>query len=113
MAHKRDAEFIQKTHNTARFFTENRNISWILLIAVILWGVYAYLNIPKRKDPVIPVRVATAITPWPGVIAEKVEQLVTRQVEQKIAENSALQKSDPASFGIKSITMHGLSMVQV
>jgi len=113
MAHKSDAVFIRNTHNTARFFTENRNISWILLIAVILWGVYAYLNIPKRKDPVIPVRIATAITPWPGVTAEKVEQLVTRQVERKIAENSALQKSDPASFGIKSTTLNGLSMVQV
>ena len=113
MAYRSDDEIIQKTHNIARFFTENRNISWILLIAVILWGIYAYLNIPKRKDPVIPVRVATAITPWPGVIAEKVEQLVTRQVEQKIAENSAIHKSDPASFGIKSITIPGLSMVQV
>ncbi|MCP4626712.1 MAG: efflux RND transporter permease subunit [bacterium] len=113
MAHQSDAEIIQKTHNVARFFTENRNISWVLLIAVILWGTYAYLNIPKRKDPVIPVRIATAVTPWPGVIAEKVEQLVTRPVEQKIAENSALHKSDPAGFGIKSITLHGLSMVQV
>lgn len=113
MVHKQDDEFIEKTHNIARFFTENRSISWILLITVILWGLYAYLNIPKRKDPVIPVRVATAITPWPGIIAEKVEQLVTRPVEQKIAENSALHKDDPASFGIKSITLNGLSMVQV
>jgi multidrug efflux pump subunit AcrB len=44
-----------RTHNTTRFFTENRTISWILLLAVILWGIYGYLHMPKRKDPDIPV----------------------------------------------------------
>ena len=99
--------------NAARFFTENRQISWVLLVAVILWGVYGYASIPKRKDPLIPVRVATAITPWPGVSAEKVEQLVTRPVEQKIAENSAVHQPDPASYGIKSTTITGLSIIQI
>ena len=48
-------------HNTARFFTENRHVSWVLLIAVVVWGIYGYLNIPQRKDPDIPVRLAVAI----------------------------------------------------
>ncbi|HEX8618245.1 MAG TPA: hypothetical protein VF911_11720, partial [Thermoanaerobaculia bacterium] len=63
---------IEKTHNTARVFTEQRHISWVLLVAVVLWGVYGYLNMPKRKDPEVPVRLAVALTPWPGVSAEKV-----------------------------------------
>ena len=36
MVRASDAELIQRTHNTTRFFTENRTIAWILLLAVIL-----------------------------------------------------------------------------
>ena len=37
---------------------------------------------PKRKDPDIPVRIALAVCPWPGIPADKVEELVTRKIEQ-------------------------------
>ena len=35
MAHRTDEDLIQNEHNTARFFVENRQISWILLIATV------------------------------------------------------------------------------
>src|SRR5262245_9469157 len=113
MAHKSDSEIIEHTHNTARFFTENRQISWVVLVAVVLWGIYGYLKMPKRKDPDIPVRVATAVTSWPGVKAEKVEQLVTRRVEQKIAENLWVREPGAYDYGIKSVSLDGLSIVFV
>ncbi len=40
MAHKTDNWFIQNTHNTARFFTENRHISWMVLAATVIWGIF-------------------------------------------------------------------------
>ena len=103
MAHKSDAEIIGTTHNSARFFTENRHVSWVVLIGVILWGIYGYTTMPKRKDPIITARIAVAICPWPGVNAEKVEQLVTRPIEERIAESSALRRAGSGTdFGIKS-----------
>ena len=30
MSHKSEAEYIEKTHNTARFFTEHRQVSMVL-----------------------------------------------------------------------------------
>src|SRR5215467_11695285 len=113
MAHISDAEHIAKTHNTARFFTEHRQISWVALLAVILWGVYGYMHMPRRKDPEIPVRIAVALCPWPGVVAEKVEQLVTRPIEQTIAENSNIHPSNLSDYGIKSTTLPGLAIVNV
>lgn len=104
---------ITETRNTARFFTENRHISWILLFAVFIWGAYGYLSMPKAKDPEIPVRVATAITSWPGADATKIEQLITRQVEGKVAESSTLQETSPSKFAIKSLSMPNLSVVQI
>ncbi|HXU08106.1 MAG TPA: efflux RND transporter permease subunit [Blastocatellia bacterium] len=105
MAHgKTDNEIINKTHNTARFFVEVRQISWVLLIGVLLWGVYAYFSMPQRKDPEIAVRQAVAITPWPGASADKVEQLVTKKIEEQMAANAVVTK-------IESISRTSVSVV--
>lgn len=78
--------------NMARFFVDNKHLSWLALIACIVWGAVGYSGMPMRKDPDIPVRVAVAIIPWPGVSAEKVEQLVTRKIEEKTSENTSIEK---------------------
>jgi len=113
MAHRTDADIIEKTHNTARFFVEHRHIAWVLLIATVLWGWYGYNAMPQRKDPDLPVRVAVALTPWPGVKTQEVEQLVTRPIEEKIAENSYIHPATAADYGIRSITLPGLSIIYV
>ena len=87
-----DQEIVARTHNTARFFTESRHISWVLLVATLAWGVFGYLRMPQRKDPDIPIRMALVLVPWPGISAEKIEQLVTRRIEEKIGENARVEK---------------------
>ena len=92
--------------NISRFFVEHRHISWVMLIAVCVWGVFSYLSMPQRKDPDTPVKTAVAITVWPGATAEQIEQLVTRKVEEKVAQNSNVDK-------IKSISRTNVSIVYV
>ncbi|MEI7635708.1 MAG: efflux RND transporter permease subunit [Syntrophus sp. (in: bacteria)] len=92
MGHLSDEEQIKKTRNVARYFVENRHITWILFFAVILWGIYGYLEMPKRKDPNIAGRVAVVICPWPGASAEKIEQLLARRIEERIAENPKINR---------------------
>jgi multidrug efflux pump len=113
MAHRPDSEIIAHTRNTARFFVENRQIAWVVLAGTLVWGVYGYTNMPQRKDPDIPVRVAVATCQWPGVDAEQVEQLVTRSIEQAIAANPNIYSPRPDNFGIKSMTLPGLAIVHV
>ena len=113
MPHRPDADYIQNERNTARFFVENRQISWILLLATVALGIYGYAKMPKRKDPNIPVRVASVQTQWPGADADQVEQLVTRQIESTIAQNPNIRAPNGGDFGIKSLSMPGLSIVQV
>src|SRR5262245_8467875 len=95
---------IERTHNTARFFTESRQVAWVLLIGTLLWGIYGYIQMPQRKDPEIPIRQALAMCPWPGASAEKIEQLVTRRMEEKIAENVKVEK-------VESNTRTGITAV--
>src|SRR5579863_6804715 len=113
MAHRTDEDLIQNERNTARFFVENRQIAWILLIATVALGIYGYQQMPKRKDPDIPVRVASVITQYPGGTAEQVEQLVTRPIESTIAQNPNIRAPLGGDFGIKSLSMPGISIVQV
>ncbi len=111
--HKSDAEYVATTHNMARYFTEHRQVALILLLATFVWGFFGYQNMPKRKDPNIPVRVASAQCPWPGATAEQVEQLVTRPIEQTVALNSTLKAPSPSDFGIRSLSFPGLSVVYI
>src|SRR5215468_7534822 len=105
MAHRTDPEIVQTTHNTARYFTENRHVAWVLLVATVAWGVLSYVAMPKRKDPEIPVRVAAALVAWPGATAEKIEQLVTRKIEEKIAESSKIEHIDSTTrTGVAVVT---------
>jgi multidrug efflux pump subunit AcrB len=92
--------------NVARFFVENRQIAWVALVATLAWGAFSYQNMPKRKDPDIPVLVAVAICPWPGISADKVEQLVTRKIEEAMAGNTAIDR-------ITSETKDNISVVYV
>src|SRR4029077_6216301 len=113
MAHRTDADYIQNEHGTARFFVENRQVSGILLLATFALGIYGYTQMPKRKDPDIPVRVASVITQWPGATSEQVEQLVTGPIESTLAENPNIRAPKGGDFGIKSLSMPSLSIIQV
>jgi multidrug efflux pump len=99
-----DSETTPPQHSVSRFFVSNQHVSWVLLVGVVAWGIWAYAAMPKRKDPDIPVRQVAVVTPWPGQSAERVEQLVTRKIEERVAQNIRVAE-------ITSTTRPGLSVV--
>ncbi len=92
--------------NISQLFVSKRPIAWTAMISVLVWGIYAYMMMPQRQDPIIPVSTGVVITPYPGAEAEKVEQEVTRKIERKVAENPAVEH-------VKSISRPGISIVYV
>jgi multidrug efflux pump subunit AcrB len=101
-----DTEHVARTRNVSRFFVEHPQIAWVLLIATTLWGIFGYLSMPQRKDPDIAVRQAVALVPWPGASAERVEQLVTKKIEARMAENGHV-------LTIQSTSRTGIAVVNV
>src|SRR3981189_364037 len=113
MAHKSDQERIEQTRNAPRFFVEHPQVSWVLLVGVLIWGWFGYHSMPQRKDPNIPVRVGVASCPWPGATSQQVEQLVTRPIEDTVAQNKTIHAGTPADYGIRSISLPGYSYVYI
>lgn len=113
MSDERDRALIAAPHNAARYAVERRAVSWMLLALTIGFGIWGYRTMPQQKDPTIPVRVALAVTPWPGADARQIEQEVTRAVEQAVAGNPNLHPPEPTKFGLRSWSLPGISLVQI
>lgn len=106
MNHQHDSVDQAHRSNLARFFVRHRQIAWALLASMLAWGVAGYAKMPKRKDPDIPVRVGLAVCPWPGIAADRVEELVTRKMEQAVSGNSKIEK-------VESTTRDGVAVLLV
>jgi multidrug efflux pump subunit AcrB len=104
MAHLSDEQRIRTQRNTARFFTQYPLFAWLLLAATLAWGVFGYLSMPKRKDPDVPIRIALVVCAWPGMSSEKIEQQVTRRIEDKLAENAYIDRLDSTVRTSVSVT---------
>src|SRR5712671_3064880 len=113
MTYKNDQDRIEKAHNAPRFFVEHPQVSWVVLMGVLLWGWFGYHSMPQRKDPDIPVRVAVAFCPWPGATAQQVEQFVTRPIEDTVAENKTIHPAAASDYGVRSVTIPGAAYVYI
>ncbi len=70
------------------------------------WGAVSFVTMPRREDPEFVVRSCVVTTSWPGVPAEKIEQLVTDKIEEQLEQISEVQT-------LKSTTINGLSSITV
>ncbi|WP_406698920.1 efflux RND transporter permease subunit [Singulisphaera sp. Ch08] len=89
---------------TSQYFVYKRPIAWTLLIATILWGIYAYRSMPQRQDPLIQIRSGVVLTWYPGAVAVEVEQEVSRKIEKVMTENPAVEH-------VRSLSQKGQSIV--
>jgi len=90
----------------AQFCVEHREVSWLALVAVLLWGGIAYTRLGQQEDPTIPQRTAMLVTQFPGATASKVEELVSKPIERKISELKSIEEIKTTSRpGISTMTI--------
>ncbi|MBL4623024.1 MAG: efflux RND transporter permease subunit, partial [Immundisolibacteraceae bacterium] len=87
-----------------QFTLQNARFTWLLIIVLIAGGSATYLTQPRQEDPELITRVAQVVTRMPGVAPERIEQLITRPIEERIKTIAEIKQ-------ISSISMTGLSLV--
>lgn len=68
------------------FALKRSRLTMVLLAVILFGGISAYLSLPRSEDPEFTVRTALVITYFPGASPQRVEQLVTDKLEEKIQE---------------------------
>ncbi|MFT5830016.1 MAG: multidrug efflux pump subunit AcrB, partial [Bacteroidia bacterium] len=87
-----------------RFAITNGRFTWLIVISLLLGGISVFFTQPRQEDPEMIIRGAQVTTQMPGLSPEKIEQLITRPIEEAI-------KSIPEIKQIKSLSTTGLSIV--
>ena len=59
----------------------------MLMLIIIIFGLYAWINLPRELTPEIALQSTFVTTIYPGASPEEVEKLVTAPIEDAIEEN--------------------------
>lgn len=85
-------------YQLAQFFVRNRQLSLLLTLASFAFGVLAFLATPKQYNPEITLPAFRITTEFPGASSAEVEQLVTSEIENKLAEIPGVDEITSQSF---------------
>lgn len=92
--------------NITRFAIDNKRITIVVLLLILVIGISTYINMPRDEDPGFTIRTAMIVTQFPGASPERVELLVTDKLEKEIQEMVEIDE-------IRSISKPGVSIVYV
>ena len=67
------------------FFLIRRQFSYLLIVALIGWGVASAVFVRKESAPEVQIPVGVVTTVLPGASAEEVEKLLTNKIEERLA----------------------------
>ncbi len=92
--------------NLTRFALTHRTFVLAATTVLMVFGVAAFRDMPRREDPEIVIRTCVVTTRWPGASAEKVEELVTDPIETELSRIDVVEE-------IRSESRTGVSLVFV
>ncbi|OHU86215.1 MULTISPECIES: efflux RND transporter permease subunit [Pseudoalteromonas] len=92
--------------NITRLALENDRTAWVIFASMLVFGILAFNKMPKDYDPGFIIRTAQVVTYFPGASPQRVEELVTDQIEKVV------QQIPELDF-VKSTSKTGVSIVSV
>ena len=66
------------------FFMRRPTVFWSLMAGILIAGVIAFMQMPKLEDPVVAVKQAMVVVPYPGATAHEVELEVAQVMEDAL-----------------------------
>ncbi len=91
----------------ARFFLWNESLSYLVLVGIFAIGIFGYIATPKQYNPEVTLPAFAVMTEYPGATAEEVENFLTKEMEEKMAEIPGVDKISSQSID------GGMSVVRV
>ncbi|MFL0197902.1 efflux RND transporter permease subunit [Clostridium sp. WILCCON 0269] len=85
------------------FILKKRKITILFFVVAVIGGIYGFITLPRQESPDVTSYTAMVTTVLPGGTPEKVEQTVTKKIEEKIKEIQ----------GLKSITSESKDSVSI
>lgn len=88
------------------YVVKKRKITLLFFIMAMIVGAFSFVGLPQQEMPDIVIKYATITTIYPGASAQKIEQTVTKIVEQKVKEIQGIRE-------IMSISSEGYSSIVI
>ncbi len=76
--------------NITKLAIENNRVTYTLFFAILFFGIVTFLNMPRAYDPGFIIRTAQIVTYLPGASPERIEELVSSQIEDTVKDISEL-----------------------
>ncbi len=86
-----------------------RNVQLLILtiVLIVVWGLSAFLSLPRMEDPELIPRAGVIRTVFPGASAERVESLITDKLESELADIEEIDLLESTSrANVSVITVH-------
>ena len=84
-AYLKNLQFNEGDHlNFLKKYVTNMRLVALVLLALVLGGTMAFINVPRTLNPEINIAMITVVTTMPGATPEDVETLVTEALEKEI-----------------------------
>lgn len=69
------------------FFIKKNNFSYLLVIALVAFGLFSLLTLPRESNPEVTVPIGVVSVALSGASAVDIETLVTNKIEEKLVNN--------------------------
>ncbi len=96
------------TMNIVEASMKNRQITLLITLLLVAVGVYSLMHMARREDPKMTIRQGLIIMTYPGAKAIRVEEQVTKKIEEYLFRYEEVKKDET-----ESRTSDGLSIIQV
>src|SRR6266478_5570761 len=72
--------------NLSALAVREKSVTFFFLLAVIVAGTIAYLQLGRAEDPTFTIKVFTVTAAWPGATAQEMQDLVAEPLEKRMQE---------------------------
>lgn len=92
-----------KRFNLARWAVGYRSIVYFFVVAILIGGIYSFMELGRREDPDFTIRQMVVTAVWPGASADQMTAQVTDKLEEKLQDTPGLDMIQSYTHGDRTV----------